>query len=395
MQVHIIFIANKKGYNFSPDIFPVIPLILAELQIPIFVHFMPKPNYIGIDLFSGAGGMSIGAMAAGVDVKIAIEIDKYAAATYKANHPNTVMYNEDVRKVKLKGSCEKGKNDVKILFGGPPCQGFSTSNQKTRNKNNQNNWLFQEYLRLTREQTPDWVIVENVKGIVETEDGYFFEKINASLKKLGYTTKHAILNAIDFGVPQIRNRVFIVGSLHGIQYQFPKPTTKKCLTVRDAISDLPQLASGSTAHELDYSAKAQSKYQSSKRKNSKKSVNNLVTDNNDLVISRYKHIPQGGNWENIPAKLMKNYKDFTRCHTGIYHRLRENEPSVVIGNFRKNMLIHPTQNRGLSVREAARIQSFPDTFHFHGSIGFQQQQVGNSVPPLLAKAVFRKITEYT
>ncbi len=355
---------------------------------------MTKNNFIGIDLFSGAGGMSIGAISAGVEVKVAVEIDKYAAITYQANHPHTKLLNEDVRKVKINGYCKSEKNDVKILFGGPPCQGFSTSNQKTRNKENENNWLFEEYLRLTKEQNPDWVIVENVKGIVETENGFFFEKINTALNKLGYTTSHAILNAADYGVPQIRNRVFIVGSLHGIKYEFPKPTTKKYLTVEDAISDLPKLKSGATFHELEYRAEAQNKYQLANRKKSKKSINNLVTGNNDVVLKRYKHIPQGGNWEDIPAKLMSNYKDFSRCHTGIYHRLKADEPSVVIGNYRKNMLIHPIEDRGLSVREAARIQSFPDTFHFHGSIGFQQQQVGNSVPPLLAKAVFEKILEY-
>lgn len=355
---------------------------------------MLKSNYIGIDLFAGAGGMSVGAIAAGVDVKIAVEIDKYASITYQANHPNTKLLNEDIRKVKINRLCKSEKNDVRILFGGPPCRGFSTSNQKTRNKENENNWLFKEYLKLTKELIPDWVIVENVKGIVETENGFFFEKINAALNKMGYTTSHAILNAADYGVPQVRNRVFIVGSLHGIKYEFPEPIMKKYLTVKDAVSDLPKLESGATHYELDYQSGAQNKYQLSSRRKSKKSTNNLVTGNNELVLKRYRHIPQGGNWENIPMKLMKNYKDFTRCHTGIYYRLRVDEPSVVIGNYRKNMLIHPTEDRGLSVREAARIQSFPDTFHFYGSIGFQQQQVGNSVPPLLAKAIFTKILRY-
>ena len=108
-------------------------------------------------------------------------------------------------------------------------------------------------------------------------------------------------------------------------------------------------------------------------------------------MQRYRYVPPGGNWKNIPADMMTTYADRQRCHTGIYHRLRYDQPSVVIGNFRKNMVIHPSQDRGLSVREAARLQSFPDTAVFSGTIGFQQQQVGNAVPPLLAKAVFEKL----
>lgn len=353
-----------------------------------------EKKVIGIDLFSGAGGMSVGATAAGIEVKIAVEIDKHAAFTYQANHPNSKMLNDDVRRISLKDFPKAAKNEIKILFGGPPCQGFSTSNQKTRNKENSNNWLFQEYLRITKEQRPDWLIVENVKGILETEGGFFFETILNDLNKSGYKTTYAVLNSADFGVPQIRKRVFIVGSLHGISFEFPKPTTTKFLTVTDAIADLPELKNGSHYNEMEYKTFAMNKYQSEIRKNSKFSTNNLVTKNSDTVLRRYQHIPQGGNWENIPANLMSNYKDFSRCHTGIYHRLKSDEPSIVIGNFRKNMLVHPTENRGLSVREAARIQSFPDTYRFHGSIGFQQQQVGNSVPPLLAKAVFEKVTSY-
>lgn len=351
-------------------------------------------NYIGIDLFSGAGGMSEGAISAGIDVRVAVEIDKYAAMTYRANHPNTTLINDDIRKVNLKNYLPIKTKIPMVLFGGPPCQGFSTSNQKTRSKKNIENWLFKEYLRIAKQYRPDWVVVENVKGIVETENGFFFNKINEELIKLGYKTSSGILNSADYGVPQIRNRVFIVGSLHGILYEFPEPTVKEYLTVKDAISDLPNLPNGAHFHELDYSDIVQNDYQLKLRKISKKAVNNLVTANNKLVLERYKHIPQGGNWENIPPKLMKNYKDYTRCHTGIYYRLKENEPSVVIGNYRKNMLIHPTENRGLSVREAARIQSFSDTFHFYGSIGFQQQQVGNSVPPLLSKAIFEKIISH-
>ncbi len=339
--------------------------------------------------------MSIGAIKSGIDVKFAVEIDKYAAATYRANHPKTIVINNDIRSVNIKDYLPtKDKSEVKILFGGPPCKGFSTSNQRNRSKNNSNNWLFKEYLRVANELLPDWVIVENVKGLVETESGYFFKAICKELKNIGYTTVSAVVNAADYGVPQIRRRVFIVGSLHGIEYTFPERKVKEYISVQEALSDLPELYNGACHHELEYKTEPKNDYQIKSRKDSIKSINNNVTHNNWKVIERYKYIPPGGNWQNIPTNLMDNYKDFTRCHTGIYHRLKAEFPSVVLGNYRKNMLIHPVENRGLSVREAARLQSFPDTFHFLGSIGYQQEQVGNSVPPLLAEVIFKQILTY-
>src|SRR5688572_28441265 len=129
-----------------------------------------KNNFTGIDLFSGAGGMSVGAIADGVNVKVAVEIDKHACITYRANHPDTLLINDDIRKISLKPYQKRyTPNNIQILFGGPPCQGLSTSNQETRSKENENNWLFKQYVRLVKEQRPEWVIVENVKGLVETE----------------------------------------------------------------------------------------------------------------------------------------------------------------------------------------------------------------------------------
>lgn len=130
------------------------------------------------------------------------------------------------------------------------------------------------------------------------------------------------------------------------------------------------------------------------RRNSLEATQNQVSLNSELVLQRYSYIKQGGNWRQIPEELMSNYEDKTRCHSGIYKRLREDEPSVVISNYRKMMLIHPTQDRGLSVREAARLQSFPDDFYFEGPISHIQQQIGNAVPPLLAKAIFKQILSY-
>lgn len=328
---------------------------------------------------------------AGIDVQHAVELDKNAAATFALNHPHTNLINIDIRKVTASELKLKRRREQSVLFGGPPCQGFSTSNQKNRDFDNKNNWLFKEYLRLVRSAKPNWVVFENVKGLIETENGYFLEAVLNGFRRLGYETSHFVLNSADFGVPQRRNRLFIIGNADGVSIPAPKPRKAKAPTVKDAIEDLPILKNGDAPDFCEYASSPANDYVRMIRGKLKQCGNHLVTRNADHIVSRYKYIPQGGNWEDIPKKLMKNYTDVTRCHTGIYRRLKEDEPSVVIGNFRKNMLVHPWEDRGLSVREAARLQSIPDWFRFTGSIGFQQQQVGNLVPPLLAKAVFEEI----
>lgn len=350
-----------------------------------------KAKMQGVDLFCGAGGMSVGAMMSGIDIKYAVEMDWRAATTFKANHPRTKLFASCISNVCAKRDMAFEKDVPKIIFGGPPCQGFSTSNQKNRGLWNKNNWLYAEYLRLTEEIRPDWIVFENVKGLYETENGYFLEAVLTGFEKLGYTNTWFVLNAMNHGVPQSRNRLFIIGSLHGISIAPPLPLDLHPISVRDAIQDLPSLVNGDVSDYAPYQHAAKSEYARFMRNKKRKCWNNIVTKNSEYIIERYKHIPQGGNWQNIPIEMMSNYLDATRCHTGIYHRLREDMPSIVIGNFRKNMLVHPWENRGLSVREAARLQSFPDSFRFFGSIGFQQQQVGNAVPPLLAKEVFKNI----
>jgi DNA (cytosine-5)-methyltransferase 1 len=184
----------------------------------------------------------------------------------------------------------------------------------------------------------------------------------------------------------------MVGNKSGICFEFPKPQKKK-ITVVDAISDLPDLENGQQLEVGEYKNNG-STYAKKMRKGSKKPLQNFVSRNADYVIERYSYIGRGQNWRAIPEHLMTNYKNSQNCHSGIYKRLDPNKPSVVISNYRKNMLIHPFQNRGLSVREAARLQSFPDTFVFEGSIMKIQQQIGNAVPPLMAEAIFKKILSY-
>ena len=348
---------------------------------------------IGIDLFSGAGGMSVGATQAGVEVAFAVESDPWAAKTFAENHTNANVYSGDIRTLTKKHLREFATQpDDLIVFGGPPCQGFSWSNLKTRSLENDSNWLFREFVRIINYLNPKWFVFENVQGIVNTEGGRFLTELK-TLLNARYALADALLNAKDFGVPQDRTRYFLVGSREGIAFTFPNATCHKSIAVNDAIADLPQLQNGDLQCWRPYRPRKPSAYANTLRRNGNGCCNHLVTRNASYVLKRYHYIPQGGNWENIPARLMKNYSDRTRCHTGIYHRLRSTHPSVVIGNFRKNMLIHPTEDRGLSVREAARIQSFPDSFQFFGSIGFQQQQVGNAVPPLLARAVFAAVVK--
>lgn len=334
--------------------------------------------------------MSLGAISAGVRVLEAVEIETNACRTYALNHPQTKVTNFDIRNYVPQIPANLRRSNALMLFGGPPCQGFSTSNQKTRTRNNPDNWLFQHYLRLAKLVQPDWIIIENVKGLIETEGGFFFQNIQRSLRAMGYKVEPWVLNSVDFGVPQRRTRLFIVACLNGCPPTAPTSVLAK-VTVGQAIGDLPSLMNGASLDRLEYRTEADSHYSKSMRGRGSWCTNNIVTASNPVVIERYKNIPSGGNWKNIPSELLQNYQDATRCHTRIYHRLDADEPAPVIGNFRKNMLIHPTQHRGLSVREAARLQSFPDKYRFTGSIGFQQQQVGNAVPPLLARAVFKNL----
>lgn len=348
---------------------------------------------IGIELFSGAGGMATGAKDAGVKICIAVENDAYAAQTYMKNHKETTVVIDDIENV-TEFRFDR-RDETVVLFGGPPCQGYSYSNRKTRNSQNPKNWLFKEFVRCAKLIMPDWIVMENVPGLKRMDNGSFLKTICDDLKSLGYTPNVKILNAVDFGVPQKRERLFIVASKDGIVFEFPEGTfINNPVTVNEAISDLPSLSNGSMEEELFYKSKAMSQYANLLRGQSKKVKQNFVSKNSEVVVKRYQHIRQGNNWKDIPSELMANYKDYSRCHSSIYRRLDESSPAVIISNYRKSMLIHPTENRGLSVREAARLQSFPDSYEFVGSLDQKQQQVGNAVPPLLAKAIFKQLNNY-
>ncbi|MBZ9572555.1 DNA cytosine methyltransferase [Patescibacteria group bacterium] len=354
-------------------------------------------GYTGISLFSGAGGLSYGLSKAGFDMRIGIDIDSNAALTLKMNNNIDVIISDikNVNPTEITKEFNVDIKDIALIAGGPPCQGFSQSNRRSRNLDNPLNNLYLEFFRFVKALNPQVFLLENVAGLKTLHNGKIVKDILKVAKRLGYQVQYDIINAEDFGVPQRRKRIIFIGTKKKAS-NLLQPEQSNIVSVRDALNDLPILENGNNIDELNYSKnKNLSNYQKLMRNNSQKSVkNNLVSKNRALVLKRYKYIPQGGNWQDIPSTLMSNYKNVKNCHAWIYYRLIYDEPSVVISNYRKNMLIHPEQNRGLSVREAARIQSFPDSYIFFGEFGSQQQQVANAVPPIMAEKIGEKMINY-
>lgn len=354
----------------------------------------PKPTCL--DFFSGAGGLSLGAELAGCRINYAFEQDVKTAGTYELNFPTTPVAKLDLCNTSPTEVCRKlGISDCStdMIFAGPPCQGFSRSNMRTRNSANPNNnaWtvLFQ-YISII---SPKVVLFENVNGILNFDDGGVIRSMKGRFERRGYKVSVFKLNAKNFGVPQSRNRVFVIASKIGLPDSFA--TVRTIPTVGNALRDLPFLENGNKNLAMKYRRQgtALNCYQKLMREGAFNLVHNCgVSHSTDLIVKRFGFVPQGGNWESIPSKLLKNYANKDNIHRWIYLRLLENKESVTISNFRKNMLIHPWQNRTLSVREAARLQSIPDRFIFWGNLQSQQQQVANAVPPLLAKSVISSLT---
>lgn len=348
---------------------------------------------VAVELCSGAGGLARGFVMAGIEIAVAIERNKYAASTYRLNFPKVELIEEDLERISGKTILQKlnmRTGELDVLVAGLPCQGFSESNRRTRTMGNPNNMLYREVLRFLADMKPRWFVIENVAGIRTLRSGRFLKTMLGEFRDAGYRTQDGVLNAAEFGVPQSRRRTFFVGTHTANEFSFPRGIGEHPVTVRDAIADLPLLENGAKIDRLPYGQHRQniSKYAKALRPRGLDLVTgNEVSRNTKRVVERYGYIGMGENWRAIPVNLMENYANLDLCHTGIYYRLRWNEQAKVIGNFRKNMLIHPTQDRGLSIREAARLQSFDDQHEFIGPLNDRQQQVGDAVPPKLAEAV--------
>lgn len=355
-----------------------------------------------IDLFCGAGGLSEGFRQAGYKVLAGNDCDEVAGQTYGATHLDAVFIARPIQDVSAKlllAETGLAKGELDCLIGGPPCQAFSVYNHQ-RGMHDARSQLFREYLRLVEGLRPKWIVMENVTGILSVSGGEAVRAIFQEMQSLGYQVEMRTLKAERYGVPQERRRVFFIGTRSELPIDFPEPThgagLQKLVTIKDAIGDLPPLKNGQALKLSAYVKAASSEFQREMRQRSALIHNHSAPKLSAINIERMKHIPPGGSWRDIPMSLLpEGMKRARRCdHTKRYGRMSWDGQSCTIltkCDVHWGAYIHPSQDRAISVREAARIQSFPDWFQFEGSLTDQYVQVGNAVPPLLGRAIARAI----
>lgn len=344
-----------------------------------------------LDLFCGAGGFSYGMHKnPHFRTEVAIDFDEKAAETFKKNMPDANVLVGDLTDsaVKEKVITLSKAAGVNMIIGGPPCQGYSMKGKKLGLKDPRN-FLFREYLNIVKELQPEVFVIENVKGLLQASSGWFRDEILKAVSELGYSVEHGILNAEDFGVPQSRERAIFICAKNRV-ISLPTPTVKKHTTVRDAISDLSYLESGEGDFKQEYTTDAQSDYQKLMREGSIALYNHKASNHKKVAIEKLKMIPPEQGKEFIP-KEMQGKQQFKTT----WGRLKWDDVSPTIdtrfdasSNGTNN---HPYLNRAITPREAARIQSFDDKFVFYGSKVYIRKQIGNAVPPLLAKAIADQI----
>ena len=366
--------------------------LFKRILIKRKTKLLPVPKEFNIlDLFCGAGGLSWGMDKNPLfKTVVALDFDEKAAETFKRNMSSTEVVVGDIRDQAIKDriislSREKGVN---MIVGGPPCQGYSMKGKKLGLKDPRN-FLFREYLNIVEIIQPDVFVIENVKGMLLSANGWFKEQIVETIEKLGYIVRFGILNASDFGVPQARERAVFICSKHNA-IPLPRPTVSQKTTVWDAIGDLSYLESGEGAFEQEYITQPSSEYQQLMRKGSLKLYNHKASNHKPIAIEKLKLIPPEQGKEFLPESMHGKQKFKTT-----WGRLKWAEVSPTIdtrfdasSNGTNN---HPYLNRAITPREAARIQSFDDRFIFYGSKVYIRKQIGNAVPPLLAKAIANQI----
>lgn len=344
-----------------------------------------------IDLFSGCGGFSYGFESAGFHVVLGVDNDKVALETFKANHANSKTLLADLHQDQ---AIEDIINEVKehkidVIIAGPPCQGFSLTG--ARRKDDDRNKLFYSVFKLAKRLKPKAIIIENVPGLATLYEGHAKDAILEEFQKLKLTSNYKVLFAPDFGVPQIRRRIFFVG-LHSSfgTFEFPKEVLApdRYNTTSIAISDLPSRENDLGIEQDKYDKPAKTEYQKKMRNGSKVLFNHVATKHTDHVINVISQVPEGGNHKDLP-KGVGDSRKFNEAWT----RYHSNKPSKTIDTGHRNHF-HYKYNRVPTVRENARLQSFPDSFVFYGTRTQQNKQVGNAVPPLLGYHVAKQLLTY-
>lgn len=350
-----------------------------------------------VDLFCGCGGFSEGFRQAGFEVKFGIDMWKDATTTYQYNFPDAVVLNEDITKIdgsKILQLTHLSDDKIDVIIGGPPCQGFSVSGKRLID--DERNKLYKSFVQIVSEIRPKVFVMENVPGLVRLFNGQVARQVIKDFSAIGYRVQMKILSADNYGVPQQRRRVFFVGLDNekvntNVKYTYPAPlsgagTDIPAVTCSEAISDLDFVPDDRVIGEnIDYELPAQSDYQKKMRRNSTSVFNHSITLHKDKTKEIIALVPDGGNYKDLPADLQETRK----VHIA-WTRMDSKKPCFTIDTGH-NHHFHYRANRVPTVRESARIQSFPDTFKFIGIKTSQLKQVGNAVPPLLAEALGRSI----
>lgn len=329
-----------------------------------------KSHPVAYAFFAGAGGMHLGLEKAGFKLAVATDIEHVAELTHNRNWPNTPFLRADIRQVTAQQLIDLA-GDVKpdLVCGGPPCQGFSTLGDKLSSDPRNN--LFGAYARLVKDLDPTCILIENVRALVTMYHGQYRDYIIKTFSDLGYTMYVSVLNAADYGVPQIRHRVIFFGTKLRYPFAYPKPTHSS--------------NNGLVRHETV------GKWIMDLAKKGSEVPNHIILDHSERVVARYKLIPEGGKLpppDELPQDIRR--KNFGNT----YKRLHRNQPSLTLVPGNNAFPIHPTEHRSLTPREAARLQTFPDTFVFEGDRRKQCILVGNAVPPKLAQALGESVIQH-